>query len=112
MIPISAASVCVLTTKKGTPESSGGVLTAQIQSAKGHISDIEIEDIANDARCITLSNHGQNNQSLYGWKIVRNLDNGARILRYEFPADAVIKPGMHLKVWFSSVPFYFSNRTF
>ena len=87
--------------KDTTPDKSKtprGEMTATTKPDKGHSGDIEIEDIALDARCITLSNHGQNPQPLDGWKIVRSLDKGARIVQYEFPSDAIIKPGLHLKV--------------
>lgn len=50
---------------------------------------VEISEVSPDSRCITLSNLGDQNVGIDGWKLVRKLDEGARINEFTFPNTGI-----------------------
>jgi len=62
--------------------------------------EIEIESISADARSVTLESHLQKALNLENWKLVRKIDEGARVYEFKFPAGTLLLPDSKLKVTF------------
>ena len=67
------------------------------------VGTVEIADISLDARCVTLANVAERGEeALEGWKVLRRLDDGSRVVEFTLPPKA-LRAGQTLKALHSAM---------
>ncbi|XP_018649644.1 putative intermediate filament proteins [Schistosoma mansoni] len=62
---------------------------------RGHLV---INDCAKNGSYIEILNKGNTEESLFGWCLIRNIDQGRQIIRYTFP-NHTLSPHSTVKIW-------------
>ncbi|CAH8843341.1 unnamed protein product [Trichobilharzia szidati] len=67
---------------------------------RGHLV---INECAQNGSYIEITNKGNMEESLFGWCLIRNIDQGRQIIRYTFP-NHTLPPHSNIKIWAGSKP--------
>ncbi|CAH8528441.1 unnamed protein product [Heterobilharzia americana] len=67
---------------------------------RGHLV---INECAQNGNYIEITNKGNTEESLFGWCLIRNIDQGRQIIRYTFP-NHTLSPHASVKIWAGNKP--------
>ncbi|KAH8862288.1 Intermediate filament protein A [Schistosoma japonicum] len=62
-----------------------------------------ISECAKNGSYIEITNKGNTEESLFGWCLIRNIDQGKQIIRYTFP-NHTLPPHSNVKIWAGNKP--------
>ena len=65
---------------------------------KSSVGLVAISEISPDSRCVSITNSDSVAQSLGGWRLHRDVENGRLMFDWDLPADAVVNAGQTIKV--------------